>query len=330
MKIDDIIRKCIEIPGISLKRSNYSAELLLNGKEGKGSMTFFPLFPGITVAYIFVNSPTWTAPNFYGNGSVEKGPLLVNYCVTGRCEMILNNENFVYVKDGEISLTECFAQKQYVYPRRIYEGMEFFVDIDTLTEQSTWVQKEFSIDFHRIVDRFCPEGGTYISSVLPEGEEILTKLWGLFDIPVPYSISQMKIYTLALFSLLQNINDIPPSQACTFFTETQVDIAKRVEKIITSDLRQHHPAWELAAQFSVSETSLKNYFRGVFGQNISIYLREVRMKKAAELLTSTRLSVAEIAELVGYMNQSKFASVFKKQFGLSPLEYRRSKKLENI
>ena len=35
------------------------------------------------------------------------------------------------------------------------------------------------------------------------------------------------------------------------------------------------------------------------------------MKKAAELLTSARLSVAEIAELVGYMNQSKFASVFK-------------------
>ena len=329
MKIDDIIRKCIEIPGISLKRSDYSAELLLNGKDGKGSMTFFPLFPGITIAYIFVNSPTWTAPNFYGNGSVEKGPLLVNYCVTGRCEMILNNENFVYVKDGEISLTECFAQKQYVYPRRIYEGMEFFVDIDTLTQQSTWVQKEFAIDFHRIVDRFCPGGGTYISSVLPEGEEILTKLWGLIDIPVPYSISQMKIYTLALFSLLQNINDIPPSQACTFFTETQVDIAKRVEKIITSDLRQHHPAWELAAQFSVSETSLKNYFRGVFGQNISIYLREVRMKKAAELLATTKLSVAEVAEQVGYMNQSKFASVFKKQFGLSPLEYRRSKNLEN-
>ena len=124
-------------------------------------------------------------------------------------------------------------------------------------------------------------------------------------------------------------NDIPPSQACTFFTETQVDIAKRVEKIITSDLRQHHPAWELAAQFSVSETSLKNYFRGVFGQNISIYLREVRMKKAAELLATTRLSVAEVAEQVGYMNQSKFASVFKKQFGLSPLEYRRSKNLEN-
>ena len=65
----------------------------------------------------------------------------------------------------------------------------------------------------------------------------------------------MKIYTLALCSPLQNLKEIPPSHACTFFTETQVDIAKRVEKIITSDLRQHHPAWELAAQFSVSETA---------------------------------------------------------------------------
>lgn len=140
----------------------------------------------------------------------------------------------------------------------------------------------------------------------------------------------MKIYALALFSLLQNLNDIPPSQVCTFFTETQVGIAKRVEKIITSDLRGHHPAWELAAQFSVSETSLKNYFRGVFGQNISVYLREVRMKKAAKLLVTTKLSVAEVAEQVGYMNQSKFALVFKKQYNLSPLEYRREKRLESI
>ena len=328
MKIDDIIRKCIEIPGVSIKRSEFNAELLMKTKEGKGSMTFFQLFPGLTIAYIFINSPTWAAPNLGEDSFIKKGPLLLNYCVTGRCEIILNNGNFVYVKDGDISLTECFAQKQYVYPRRIYEGMEFFVDTDTLTAESAWIQKEFGIDFHKIIELFCPNGNTYISTVAPEVEEILTKLWGLLDIAPPFSIFQMKVYVLALFSLLQSLNDIPPSQACTFFTETQVEIAKRVEKIITSDLRQHHPAWELAAQFSVSETSLKNYFRGVFGQNISIYLREMRMKKAADLLTTTKLSVATIAEKVGYMNQSKFASVFKKQFDMSPLEYRRHKTLD--
>ena len=108
MKIDEIIKKSIEVPGISIKRSEYSAELILKEKDGKGAMTFFPLFPGLTLAYIFINSPTWAAPDFRDNGSIETGPLLLNYCVTGRCELILNNGNFVYVKDGEISLTERF------------------------------------------------------------------------------------------------------------------------------------------------------------------------------------------------------------------------------
>lgn len=47
------------------------------------------------------------------------------------------------------------------------------------------------------------------------------------------------------------------------------------------------------------------------------------MKKAAELLENTNLPVSKIAEQVGYMNQSKFAAVFKKQIEMSPLEYRR-------
>ena len=42
MKIDEIIKKSIEVPGISIKRSEYSAELILKEKDGKGSMTFFP------------------------------------------------------------------------------------------------------------------------------------------------------------------------------------------------------------------------------------------------------------------------------------------------
>ncbi len=63
--------------------------------------------------------------------------------------MILNSKNFVYIKDRELSLTECFAQKEYVYPRRIYEGLEFFIDIDTFTSENTWVQNEFSIDLEK-------------------------------------------------------------------------------------------------------------------------------------------------------------------------------------
>ena len=107
-------------------------------------------------------------------------------------------------------------------------------------------------------------------------------------------------------------------------------IAKKAEQILTADLRKHIPVRLLAEKFSVWETSLKNYFRGVYGQNISTYLREVRMKAAAEFLANTSRPIADIAEQVGYSNQGKFAAVFKKQFGMSPLEYRRAQKLSTL
>ena len=167
MNIDEIIRKCVEVPGISIERGEYSAGLFLNRKDGKGSVTFFPLFSGLTLAYISVNAPLWTAPDLCGEGSEEKGPLLLNYCVTGRCEIILNNGNFVYVTDGDLSLTEHFAQRQYVYPRRIYEGLEFFIELDTLAAQSAWLLEEFGLDFHCVVARYCRNGSTYISKAAP-------------------------------------------------------------------------------------------------------------------------------------------------------------------
>lgn len=33
MKINDVIKKCIKIPGISIKQAEYSMELILNTKE---------------------------------------------------------------------------------------------------------------------------------------------------------------------------------------------------------------------------------------------------------------------------------------------------------
>ena len=138
----------------------------------------------------------------------------------------------------------------------------------------------------------------------------------------------MQIYTLELLHRLFNM-EIRPPKTCGFYTETQVEIAKRAAQILSDDLRQHIPVRQIAERFSVSETSLKNYFRGVYGQNISTWLREIRMNEAARLLSDTKRPIAEISEQVGYSNQGKFAAVFKKQFGLSPLEYRRSKNLEN-
>lgn len=326
MKIEDVIAKCVETPGISVKQEKYFCEMLLNTKEGTGSMTFLPLFPGITLAYISIDAPTWPAPQLAENGSNVKGPLLINYCIQGRCELVLNNDSYVYVTDGQLSLTERFAQNQYIYPRRLYQGLELFLDVDSTTA-APYLADSLGLFLPRLAESYCPDGKTYIAQAGTSVETLFHTLWGLAGKRNDYALFQMRMGVLSLLGALLYETHIPPSRTCTFYTESQVAIAKKTEAIITADLRKHHPAWELAAAFSISETSLKNYFRGVFGQNLSVYLQELRMNRAADLLVSTRLSVAAIAEQVGYTNQSKFAHVFKRKFGVSPLEYRRHSRL---
>lgn len=53
MKINDVIKKCIKIPGISIKQAEYSMELILNTKEGKGSMTFFHFSRSVSGIYFY-------------------------------------------------------------------------------------------------------------------------------------------------------------------------------------------------------------------------------------------------------------------------------------
>ena len=123
-----------------------------------------------------------------------------------------------------------------------------------------------------------------------------------------YPMIMIKVMEWLLLLLEQPGPIIPSARTC--YTATQVRIAKTAEALITENLAVHYSAKELSKRFHISETSLKNYFRGVFGQSYSAYQREIRMKTAARLLEETSDRIAFIAGTVGYENQSKFASAF--------------------
>ena len=328
MTIDDMIQKCKEPSNVEEEPCMFGRKLILHQKEESGFIHFFPLFPGINFAYIKIDASSWPAPDLFSQ--VKKGPLLINYCISGRCELLLNTDNYVYVTSGELSLTESFATNQYLYPGKTYEGMEFFIDLDTASREGKRLLSEFGLNLPSLVDRYCPSDSTYIACASQETDLIFRKLWSLYDPEHPQTVSQIKLYAMVLFSVLLNKAQIPPEQHHTFYTRYQVEIAKKAEQILIADLSQHHSAQELASLFSISETSLKNYFRGVFGENISSYMQKKRMEKAQELLFSTTLSVAEIAMLTGYSSQSKFAAVFRKHTGMAPLVYRRQKHLDML
>lgn len=79
----------------------------------------------------------------------------------------------------------------------------------------------------------------------------------------------------------------------------------------------------LTAEFQISAAHLRRIFRNHHGMSIREQIQMLRIAAAKELLDSTHLSIAGIAERVGYEYADSLIKVFKKHLGLSPTAYRR-------
>lgn len=82
----------------------------------------------------------------------------------------------------------------------------------------------------------------------------------------------------------------------------------------------------IAKESYCNPTYLSQIFKEETGQNFSDYVTQTRVQRAALLLTTTRLSIGEIAEKVGIPNQSYFSRIFVKVTGVQPNKYRSSHK----
>ena len=79
-----------------------------------------------------------------------------------------------------------------------------------------------------------------------------------------------------------------------------------------------------AAHVQLSPGYLGRLFKQVKGHSFSEHLTSCRLSAACELLTTTNLPIATIAEHVGMGNPSYFATLFRKAYGMSPSSYKDS------
>lgn len=76
-----------------------------------------------------------------------------------------------------------------------------------------------------------------------------------------------------------------------------------------------------AREVGLSRVQLHRKMKEIAGVSTAVFIRNLRMKKAATLLQEGKLNISEIADAVGFDNQANFSTVFKKFYGMSPTEY---------
>lgn len=80
----------------------------------------------------------------------------------------------------------------------------------------------------------------------------------------------------------------------------------------------------IAAQMNLSPNYLSDLLRVHTGQNTQQHIHEKLIAKAKEKLSTTSLSVSEIAYALGFEHAQSFSTLFKKKTNLSPLEFRQA------
>lgn len=78
----------------------------------------------------------------------------------------------------------------------------------------------------------------------------------------------------------------------------------------------------MAEEFYLSKPYISKYIKQKSGENFGDILKKVRLKKAKTFLKNSAMTVEAVAEEVGYQNVEHFARLFRKEYGITPLQFR--------
>lgn len=139
-----------------------------------------------------------------------------------------------------------------------------------------------------------------------------------FTALVRSSYIEAKAMELLALQLKQFADDLDPDQRFVTLKKYDLETILKAKELLVSDLQNAPTIKELAKMSGINQQKLKNGFKQVFGITINQYLRQYRLEKAKFLMMEGKSSIKEIAERVGYSNQSHFARRFREKYGVLP------------
>ena len=109
---------------------------------------------------------------------------------------------------------------------------------------------------------------------------------------------------------------------------TYNDYVQRINKVVAYINNHLDEALELktlANEAALSDFHFHRIFKALKGEAIGGYITRLRLEATARLLRYTALTIEEIAFNIGYETPASLSKAFKKQYGISPSEYRTNK-----
>ena len=275
-----------------------------------------PLYPGIELCYLTLSSDPLSVQH-----KAMPHMIQINYCKAGQMVWEMKNGNRIYLNPGDFSLHTMKACTDSVlsFPSSIYQGLTICIDLQETVRNPPELLKDSSIFEIIFPENFCQNDSTVFLAGNEQTENIFS---AFYNQPEMLKLPYQRIKVLELLLYLSKIEFIPQNK----LTEYQSELIENIHKIhdqLLQQMEQRITIEELSKQYLINPTTLKNAFKSVYGTSLAAHIKEHRMGQAAKMLKETDMTIAEIAQAVGYDSQSKFTAAFKAHFKVLPKKYRK-------
>lgn len=115
-----------------------------------------------------------------------------------------------------------------------------------------------------------------------------------------------------------------------FQDEELIRKMKKAKVIMRESVYKNISPEQIALELNISYSGFRRAFREFTGTSPLKYIIELKMNEAKRLLSTTFLTVKEIAYKLNFDNPDYFPVFFKKRTGLTPVEYRNSTEIKDI
>lgn len=226
-------------------------------------------------------------------------------------EIILNGEKIVTAPHACIiykpNTPQCYSFNE----KSTQDWFRFEGDIDAIMEK-------YGLECNTI---YYPENYSFISS--------LTRKMELeFTCQSKYSDDICEAYLNEFFILLSREVSVK-TEASNINQATRTQLIQLRRQI----QREYSKPWtidDMASLINLSPSYLHAIYKQFFGVSPLNDLISVRIERACLMLSGTKKSNAEIAANLGYNTTSHFMRQFSKKMGMSPREYRRQTKVDDL
>ena len=288
-------------------------------ETGDGTMTTYELFPGVALSF-----NDFHMASFDSRFTTQQRLFAIDYCREGRMEYAAAENALSYIKAGDLKLDRRLThQGTFVFPSSHYHGITVGLDLDLAETSLPQQMPDFPVTPAALLEKF--QLGRYPQVFHSgAGSELPNRVFEeMYHVPESIRLPYLKLMVLELLLYLQAM-DVPAAQPTPYFYKTQVEKVRAIRDYLAQHLTENHSQAALSAQFDIPLTAMKSCFKSMYGVSIGAWVTSCRMDKAAQLLRQGRSggTVAKIAAQVGYDSASKFAAVFKKATGRTPVEYR--------